>query len=77
MNSSQPEVSVKRNEGTNNIVHGPKRTIYWLLVRDGHNGIEVLTTGLPDGRQALPVFSFEEEAEMFLYLRGLRDGWRI
>lgn len=77
MNSPQPEVSVKRNEGTNNIVHGPKRTLYWLLVRDGHNGIEVLTTGLPDGRQALPVFSFEEEAEMFLYLRGLRDGWRI
>ena len=60
----------------NNIVRMPKCVSYWLLVRDGHNGIEVLTTGLPDGRQALPVFSFEEEAEMFLCLRGSRDGWR-
>lgn len=58
------------------MVRAPKRLSYWLLVRDGHSRIEVLTTGLADGRPALPVFSFEEEAEMFLCLRGSRDGWR-
>lgn len=50
---------------------------YWLLVKDGPGGTEVLTTGLPDGRQALPVFSFKEEAEMFLCLRAPQEGWRL
>lgn len=54
-----------------------KRVSYWLLVRNERNGIEILTTRLSDGRQALPAFSFEEEAEMLLCLRGSPDGWRV
>ena len=54
-----------------------KRAPYWLIVKDGYDRVEVLTIGTPDGLQALPVFSFEEEAEMFLRLRGSRDGWRL
>ena len=56
------------------------RTSYWLLVRDGRNGctaMEVLGNRLPDGRRELLIFSFEEEAEMFLCLRGSEDGWRV
>jgi hypothetical protein len=55
----------------------PKRVPYWLVVRDGCDRVEVLTIRALDGLQALPVFSFEEEAEMFLHLRGSRDGWRL
>jgi poly-beta-hydroxybutyrate-responsive repressor len=38
--------------------------------------LEVLTTGLSGGEEALPVFSHEEEAEMFLWLGELGDGWQ-
>lgn len=66
-----------RERKVNDAIRMPKRTSYWLLVRDERNETEILTTKLSDGRQALPVFSFEEEAEMFLCLRGSRDGWRV
>ena len=49
---------------------------YWLIVRQDVGRIEVLTTGLPSGEEALPVFSFEDEAKMFLEL-GPFDGWRV
>ncbi|MGB3682394.1 MAG: hypothetical protein WA990_07885 [Rubrobacteraceae bacterium] len=55
----------------------PNRTSYWLLVREGQTGTEVLDTRLSGGEKALPVFSFEEEAEMFLCLRGPREDWRV
>ncbi len=38
--------------------------------------MEVLTTGLPSGEKALPVFSFEDEARMFLEL-GTSGCWRV
>jgi hypothetical protein len=38
--------------------------------------LEVLTTNLADGRRVLPVFSFEEEAALFLYL-GVQDSWQV
>jgi hypothetical protein len=49
---------------------------YWLITKNEHGPLEVLTTNLSGGEEALPVFSHEEEAEMFLYLGGLGDGWR-
>ena len=56
----------------------------WLIVRDdvGDEGgtPEVLTLGAEGGagrgEKTLPVFSFEEEALLFLRLSGLADGWR-
>ena len=30
-----------------------------------------------DGAAMLPVFSHEEEAEMFLHIEGIDEGWRI
>lgn len=61
---------------------------FWLIVRnDSANGItpqEILTLGVEveaecDTERAartLPVFSFEEEALLFLRLSGLEAGWR-
>jgi hypothetical protein len=49
---------------------------YWLIVRQDVGRTKVLTTGLPSGEETLPVFSFEDEAKMFLELEAF-DGWRV
>jgi hypothetical protein len=49
---------------------------FWLIVRHDVCRMEVLTTGLPSGEEALPVFSFEDEARMFLEL-ATSDCWRV
>ncbi len=59
------------------VVKASKRSSYWLLAKNGRNCVEVLTTGLPGGQRALPVFSFREEAEMFLCLRNSREEWKV
>ncbi len=38
--------------------------------------MEVLITSLADGRRVLPVFSFEEEAILYLRL-GIRGSWQV
>lgn len=48
---------------------------FWLLVRNGVGWLEPLTTEVADGRRALCVFSFEEEAKLFLRLDA-PCGWR-
>ena len=60
----------------NDTVQTLKQAPYWLLVRDVENRGEVFTTGLSNGGRMLSVFSFEEEAEMFLCFRGPQDDWR-
>ena len=47
---------------------------YWLIAKDQSGRVEVLTIEC-GGERALPVFSFEEEAELFLELGGVEDGW--
>jgi hypothetical protein len=39
--------------------------------------MEVLKTNLASGREELPVFSFEDEAQMFLELGAPGGGWRV
>ncbi len=67
-------------EGTGAIPSRPERrhdTAWWLVAKDGHLRTEMLTVGC-GGRRALPVFSGEGEAEMFVWLEGAFDaGWRI
>ena len=52
----------------------------WLIVRDGVGAEggppEVLTLGNWVDGKILPVFSFEEEALLFLRLCDLEGGWR-
>ena len=45
----------------------------WLIAEQRCNGLEAFTIG----RNVLPVFSFEEEAQMFLGLKHAADGWQV
>ena len=49
---------------------------YWLIAKNENGRMEVLTF-CRDGEEMLPVFSFEEEAEMFLRFRDVDDAWRV
>jgi hypothetical protein len=53
-----------------------ERRPFWLVVRQRTAGLDVFTIGSVG--EVLPVFSYEEEAEMFLRL-GLpkEEGWRV
>ena len=46
--------------------------LLWLIVKQRHGGLEVLTIG---GR-VLPVFSFREKSEAYLRLEGADNCWR-
>jgi hypothetical protein len=48
-----------------------------LIVDDEARRMDVLTTNLATGEEALPVFSFEDEARMFLELGALGTDWRV
>jgi hypothetical protein len=48
---------------------------FWLIVRQRTRGMEVLTIG--SYKEVLPVFSFNEEAEMFLRFGVSGTGWRV
>src|ERR671917_1165432 len=53
---------------------------YWVIAKDTKDGLgqlELLTLDLDGAGEALPVFSFEEEAEMFLWLKRTEDGWKV
>src|SRR5215216_4830861 len=50
---------------------------YWVIAKDGFGQPDLLTVDLDGTGEALPVFSFEEEAEMFLWLQTTEDGWEV
>jgi hypothetical protein len=52
------------------------RNPYWLVAKRRRGRLEVLTTALVDGRRVLPVFSFEEEAAIYLR-RSIRGSWQL
>ena len=47
---------------------------YWVIAKDGLGQPDLLTVDLDGAGEALPVFSFEEEAEMFLWLQPSEEG---
>ena len=49
---------------------------FWLVVKVEPYPMEILTFSC-GGDEALPVFSHEEEAELFLCLGEIGDGWRV
>lgn len=53
----------------------PRRPL-WLITNHETGGMCVLTLDSGGDREALPVFSFEEEAETFLQLEMPGTGWR-
>ena len=50
---------------------------YWVIAKDGLGQPDLLTVDLDGAGEALPVFSFEEEAEMFLWLQRPEDGQKV
>ena len=53
---------------------------YWVIakdVKDGFGQPDLLTVDLDGAGEALPIFSFEEEAEMFLWLQTIEDGREV
>lgn len=50
---------------------------YWLISKNENGRIEIFTALLADGEEALPIFSYEQEAELFLGFRAAESGWRI
>ena len=51
---------------------------YWLVARNENGRLEVLDTSFASTKEALPVFSHEEEAELFLRLWEVEgEGWQI
>ncbi len=52
---------------------------HWLITKHITSGMDIYTTNLCGDSKALVVFSFEEEAEMFLDLRlaASEDGWKV
>ena len=53
-------------------------TVYWLIENPGPGQQRIFTVCIDAEKEALPVFSYPEEAEMFLKLDGLEEkGWRI
>lgn len=57
-------------------MNGTESPSYWLIVREERSRVEVLTIWIAGHGEALPVFSFEEEARSFCERRGLGGGWR-
>ncbi len=55
------------------------RRSLWLITRDITSRMDIFTTHLCNDRKALVVFSFEEEAQMFLDFRLAMSGggWRV
>ena len=51
----------------------------WLITKNVTNRMDIFTTDPCDDSKALVVFSFEEEAEMFLDLQlaASKDGWKV
>ncbi len=51
---------------------------YWLIAKNENGRLTVLATGLDGGAEAIPIFSHDEEAELFLQLGSfMGDGWRV
>src|SRR3712207_4373856 len=54
----------------------PGPASYWLIAEKRNNRIEVLTIRTGGRQETLPVFSSEEEVEIFLRFGGVTGGWR-
>ena len=54
----------------------PDPVSYWLIADKRNNRLEALTIRAYDEQETLPVFSSEEEAEIFLRFGGVTGGWR-
>lgn len=64
--------SPRTKTGTKNVAQRP----YWVISSHKGGYIETLTTRF-GGVEVLPLFSFEEEADLFLSLGVFEEGWKV
>jgi hypothetical protein len=82
--SDTPALKSGTNRAKGTAEQAPRRaagrapgSTYWLIARNETSRLEVLATGLADTEKAMPVFSHEEEAELFLGLWEVGvGGWQ-
>jgi hypothetical protein len=56
----------------------PPCRVFWVIFAGEHRLTRPLTLGLEGDKEALAVFSYKEEAEMFLRSFGpAQEGWRV
>ena len=55
----------------------PRRRSWWLIVSQEGGFLGLLALGIAGGERVVPVFSFEEEAELFLRLGVPGSGWLV
>jgi hypothetical protein len=55
-------------------IYKAARRSFWLIVARTHGGMEVLTIDA-GGKMVLPVFSFQEEGELFVRLEATEADW--
>lgn len=67
----------KTSRESKHIVNAQRPTPYWLIVKYEINRMDVLTSHLVGGEEALPVFSFKEEAGMFFEHLALGNRWQV
>ncbi len=49
----------------------------WLIAKHENGQMKILTTNPGSERETLPIFSHEEEAEMFLWFGAAGTGWWV
>jgi hypothetical protein len=50
---------------------------YWIITKHDPSSLRGLTISLASGGEALAVFSFKEEAELFHILAQISEGWQV
>jgi hypothetical protein len=73
---TQIETNQTKSTAPRALRRAPGLASYWLIAKNENGWIEVLTLER-DGEQMLPVFSHEEEAEMFLRLGSVGEEWGV
>lgn len=71
------EQELTTENGIKRLQEGSSDKVYWLIARQENGRTKVLTTDIAGEKKVLPVFSYGEEAEMFLGLGALEDGWQV
>jgi hypothetical protein len=73
-------LQMAKNQPRRTAEHTPRQppdpVSYWLIAEKRNNRLEVLTIRTGGEQETLPVFSSEEEAELFLGFGGVTGGWR-
>ena len=74
--TQQMEAKQPRRTAERTVRQSPGPVSYWLIAERQEKRIEVLTLHTDGTQDTLPVFSSEEEAEIFLRFGGVTGGWR-